>query len=109
MVTLVEDIEEAIEEASETRKEVNELINGRFYEGPYGMNIRVASIDLDTRELEYKIYWLDGETKDTKKSLDSDYWERSNFLRNFSDEPTFTKRTVAHIPKNPNWAVDIGD
>lgn len=80
MVTLIEDITDAIEEASETGQDVNELINGRFYIGRGGMNIKLSEINLKTKQINYDIYWPDGdiEFKETE-SLNSDYWEKICF------------------------------
>ena len=101
MANLVDEVNDAIISGKDVTKEMN----GRYYRQMFDEGyMRFGSFDSKNKVVNYTIYEPDGDSRFWKDKLDN----LKRFER-IESPKILPKSPSGYIPKNPNWAVDIGD
>jgi len=101
MGNLVDEVNEVINSGKDVTKEMK----GRYYSQIFDRGyIKFCSYNPKTNKVEYLHYGPIGENEFKKYKLD----ELKRFER-IAKPQILPEAPLTHIPKNPNWSVDIGD
>ena len=102
MANLVDELNEIINSGKDVTKEMK----GKYYRQMYDPGyIKFCSYDPKTNKVEYLHYGPIGNDDFRKVKLDD---ELKRFERILSPQ-ILSESPSSHIPRNPNWSVDIGD